>query len=150
LASERHHGTACWGRNVPTPFKSAMKLVGSFVPVIYCGYLVYYFVNLGGSLQEIENDGLGPTVLGLTIVGLLFSIPLIVKVALVVVELRKRKSGTGGGEGPPRGGDEPFDADALVARYMAQRADAVSGSAAAPDLQNEAPGVRPSFGRRIR
>jgi hypothetical protein len=49
-------------------------------PILYCGGLLYYFLDFSGSVQEAEMDGLGPTLLGLGVVGLLFCIPFIVKI----------------------------------------------------------------------
>ncbi len=131
--------------------KSVIALIGSFVPVIYCGYLVYYFVNLSNwSLQEVEDNGLAPTVFGLAVVGLLFSIPLVVKLVLVFIALRKPRSGGGAGTGgAPHGGDGTFDADAVVARYLAQR-QAETGSPSAPRTREGASTSRPSFGRKNR
>ena len=134
---------------MPTPFKSAIGLIGSVFPVVYCGYLIYYFYNVSGSVQEAENNGLGPTLLGLAIAGGLLCIPLIVKLVLVFIALRKPKAGGGGWGGSPPGADDKFDADAVVARYMAQR-QAEAGAASSP-LAHDGGGVpRPTFGRKNR
>ena len=118
----------------------------SFVPVIYCGYLVYYFYNLSGSMQEVENNGLGPTVWGLAIVGLLFCIPLVVKLALVFIELRKPKLSVDGGPsgGSSHKGEGNFDADAVIARYVAQR----RAQADSPATPAGGTASRPSFGQK--
>jgi hypothetical protein len=132
---------------MPTPLKSVVALVGSFVPVIYCGWLAYYFFHVSGSVQEAENNGLASTILGLAIVGLLFCIPLVVKLVLVFIELRKPRS-DGGSGGSPHSGNDTFDADAVVARYMAQRpANAASGS---PAVDGSGSASRPVFGRKAR
>jgi hypothetical protein len=98
-------------------------------------------------------DGLGPTLLGLGTIGLLFCIVLIVK--LVRMFARPRSPGSGGRNGPdapPDDGEDGFDADAVVARYMARRsAEAASGSPRlAPPAQGGGPAGRPSFGRKTR
>lgn len=124
---------------LPTPLKSVVGLILSFVPPIYCGGLVYYFVHSSGSWQDAENNGLGPTAVGLSLVGLLSSIPLLVKLVLIFIELRKPRLGGGAGggnggglDGSPGGGGDTFDADAVVARYIAQRqSETVSNSSAA-------------------
>jgi len=118
-----------------TPLKSLARFIASFLPVIYCAYLVRYFIHQSGSLQEAENNGLGPTVWGLTIVGGLFCIPIIVKLVLIFFELRRPKlrvEAHDDGDG--------FDADAVVARYLAQRTAEADSSAAATS--------RPGFGRK--
>ncbi len=136
---------------MPTPMKSAVAFIGSFVPVIYCGYLIYYFVDLSNwSVQEVQDNGLGPTVLGLSIVALLFSIPLFVKIVLVIGELRKPKTG-GGGSGSSPGGGDTFDADAVVARYLAQKqAEAPAATLPSSGSEMSATAPRSSFGRRTK
>jgi len=118
-----------------TPLKSAARFIASFLPVIYCAYLVRYFINQSGSLQEAENNGLGPTVWGLTIVGGLFCIPIIVKLVLIFIELRRPKLRV-----EPHDDGDGFNADAVVARYLAQRTVEADSSAAATS--------RPGFGRK--
>ena len=141
------------GRGMPAPLKSLVGLILNLVAVVYCFGLDYYFIHSSGSVQDAENNGLGPTVFGLGIVGLLFSIALLVQLALVFIELRKPKwGGNGGGSsgGSPHDGERNFDADAVVARYLAQRqAQADSGSPAAPGLRGGTVS-RPSFGKNKR
>ena len=131
--------------------KSVFGVIGAVVPVLYCGGLLYYFLDLSGSVQEAEQDGLGPTLLGLGIVGLLFCIPLIVKIVRIFAG--PRSPGSGGRGGPDASThDGEFDADAAVARYMARRsAEAAPGSPAAPPAHERGgPARRPGFGRKIR
>ncbi len=78
------------------------------MPVLYCGGLALYFFHVGGSVKGISAIGLGPTVLGLGIVGFLFCIPAIVKLMRFIP-----------GPQPPRSGDGPdetegFDPDAAI------------------------------------
>jgi len=130
-------------------FKSAFGLMGALLPILYCGYLLYYFFDLSGSVEEVKTNGLGPTVLGLGIVGLLFCIPLIFK--LVRLFAGPRSPGSGRGPDAPAGDDKDgFDADAAIARYMAQRSaeDSPNAPIASPARGGSA---RPSgFGRRTR
>lgn len=136
--------------------KSAFGIVSALVPVIYCCGLLYYFVDTSGSLEEARAIGLGPTVLGLGIVGFLFSIPAIVKAIRLVARLLS--PGSGGGDTPKGGGK--LDPDAAIARYLAKQSAAGAaehgaagqGAASAPDAPRApkagAPSDRPSFGRR--
>jgi len=117
------------------------------VPVLYCGGLLYYFLDLSGSVHEVETNGLGPTVLGLGAIGLLFCIPLIVKIVRIFIGPRS----PGGGRDVSTG-EREFDADATLARYLAKRSAEVDlGSSAAPPAHDGGePQVRRSFGRKIR
>jgi hypothetical protein len=133
--------------------KSVFGVIGALVPIIYCGYLLYYFVDLTGSPQEAEMNGLGPTLLGLGIVALLFCIVLIVKIVRMFAG--PRSPGWGGRGGPDASTDDSaggFDADAAVARYMARRsAEAAAGPGAAPPARERGgPAGRVNFGRKIR
>ena len=133
--------------------KSVFGVIGALVPILYCGGLLYYFLDLSGSVQEAEQDGLGPTLLGLGIVGLLFCIPLIVKIVRIFAGPRSPGSGgRGGPDASTHDGEGGFDADAAVARYMARRsAEAAARSPAAPPAhEGGGPARRPGFGRKIR
>ena len=94
--------------------KSILGVAGALLPVLYCGGLVYYFVDFSGSMREAQEIGLGPTVLGLGAIGLLLSIPLILKVLRLVAKST-----------PPRRPDDDggFDADAVIARYKSRQAE---------------------------
>jgi hypothetical protein len=130
--------------NVQT-FKSLFGIVQAAVPVLYCGYLLYYFFDVGGSVQDIEDMGLGPTMLGLGVVALLFCIPLVLKIVRMF----------GGPRAPKPRGNTPSDddgdggaaADAIIARYMARKAleDAMPS---APAPQSGGGANHPSFGRK--
>ena len=133
--------------------KSGFGVIGALVPILYCGGLLYYFLDLSGSVQEAETDGLGPTLLGLGAVGLLFCVLLIVKIVRIFGGPRSPRSGGRGGPDSSTHDDEGgFDADAVVARYMARRsAEAAPGSPAAPPAhESGGPARRPGFGRKIR
>ena len=133
--------------------KPAFGVIGALVPVLYWGGLFYYFFNVAGSVQEAEEIGLGPTLLGLGVVGLLFCIPLIVKIVRIFAEQRSPGSGGSGGPDASTHDDEGgFDADAVVARYMARRsAEAAFGSPAAPPArEGGGPARRSGFGRKTR
>ncbi|GAA0552615.1 hypothetical protein FHS83_001513 [Rhizomicrobium palustre] len=112
--------------------RQVIKLLQAIVPVLYCGGLLYYFLRLGGSWKEATEMGLGPTLWGLAIVGGLFCFPLLLKLVWLFAGLRPR--------GAPVS-EDAFDADAVIARHLAQRA-------SEPPPQHPAP--RPSFGKRHR
>jgi hypothetical protein len=59
--------------------KSVFGVIAALVPVLYCGGLLYYFLDNTGSVEDATAIGLGPTLLGLGAIGLIFCIPLIVK-----------------------------------------------------------------------
>ena len=131
-------------------FKSVFGVIGALVPILYCGGLLYYFLDLSGSVKEATDTGLGPTLLGLGVVALLFCIPLLLKIVRLFI--RPRPPGSGGrGSGSMEDEESGFDADAAIARYMAQRSvEAAPGSPAAPSArQGGGPAKRPGFGRRI-
>lgn len=121
------------------PFKPIFGVIGSILPVVYFGGLAWYFFDVGGSVEQVKANGLGPTVLGLTVLGLLFSIPLIVKIVAVIVALRKS-----GRAGEPE--EQTFDADAAVARYRARQA-AEPAQTPAPRPRN-GNGPAKTFGRK--
>jgi hypothetical protein len=126
--------------------KSRFGVIGAIVPILYCGSLLYYFLDLSRSAQEAETNGLDPTVLGLGAVSLLFSIPLIMKVVRIFAGPRSP------GSGPDASArDDEFDADAAIARYKAQRsAEAAPNSPSAPPVrEGSGPARRPGFGRKI-
>ena len=132
--------------------KSVFGLIGALFAIVYCGGLIYYFLDLSGSVQEAETEGLGPTLLGLGAVGLLFCLVFIVRIVRIFA--RPRSPGSGGRSGPDAStgdGEGGFDADAVLARYMArQSAEAAPGSPAAPRARDGGgPARRQSFGRRI-
>lgn len=130
--------------NTAQTLKSAFGLIRAVLPVLYCGGLLYYFLDFG-SWQNIMDMGLGPTVLGLGLVGLLFCIPLVLKIVRIFARPRSP------GSGPDKPDDENgFDADAAIARYLAQRsAETGPSPSPAPRAQQTRGAVkRASFGRK--
>jgi hypothetical protein len=112
-----------------------------------------YFLDLSGSVEQAKMDGLGPTLLGLGAVGLLFCIPLIVKIVRIFAGPRSPGSGgRGGPDGSTHDSEGGFDADAALARYMAGRSEeAVAGPPVAPPTHDgRGLATRPSFGRKIK
>jgi len=130
-------------------FKSIFGVIKALGPVLYCGYLAYYFFDVGGSVEGVEDVGLGPTVLGLGIVGLLFCIPLLFKIVKLISGPRSPGSGGDPEKDDDKGG---FDADAAIARYMASRSAVGNSNAPIVSSTRSAGGsARPlGFGRRTR
>ena len=127
--------------------RPVFSLFGIIGPIGYCGWLVYYFINESGSLQQAMDNGLGPTVIGLSVIGLLFFMVFLVVIFRLIAGSRPLRSYGGADTDGPNGG---FDADAVVARYMAQRT--AEASATSPDAPPSRDGSGPakSFGRKIR
>ncbi len=133
--------------------KSAFGAIGTLIAVLNFGGLFYYCLKQSGSLEQAQADGLGPTLMGLGAFGLFFSFLLIVQIVRLFAGRRPPGSGgRGGADTPAQGGEGKFDADAVVARYMAQRrAEGDSDSPAAPTaLGSGGPAKRPGFGRKNR
>jgi len=129
------------------PFKSVFGLIRTIVPVVYCGGLVWYFLDTSGSVENAKAIGLWPFVVGLAVVGLLFCIPLIFKIVWIILGLRSPGSGSHGDADTPGSG---FDADAAIARYKAQRAvEAAGGARTTPTYDGGGPARRRNFGRKI-
>jgi hypothetical protein len=130
--------------------KSAFDMFRMFMPVIYCGGLLAYFLWLsGGSLEILKLLNLGPFLLGLGVIGLAFCIPLALKLKQLFRGPRTPVSD--GGSGRPASDDgDGFDADAVVARYLAQRP--VEAVPASPTPRATSKGGGPTtptgFGRR--
>jgi len=134
--------------------KIGLGLIGALLPVVYCGGLLCYFIHGSGSVHGAVEIGLGPTLLGLGAVGLLFCMVLIVRIVWIFVGPRSHGSrGRGGPNASTHDGESEFDADAVLARYMARRsaeAAAPGSPAALPAHDGGGPAGRPSFGRKIR
>jgi hypothetical protein len=128
------------------------KLILAFLPVVYCGWLLFYFLDLGGANGSPVMEGLGPTVIGLGVVGLLFCIPLVFKLIRLVVTPRGPKADAGRPDTPTPQEESSFDADAALARYLARKqagAQDPPASFAPLSPQQDGTSQRPSFGRKI-
>lgn len=122
-------------------FKSVVIVIGALMAVLYCGTLLYYFLDISGSLRGTKTIGLAPTLLGLGLVGLVFCFPLVLKIARIFA--RAPESGPGA-----PAGDDGFDADAAIARYMADRPAQARPATATPAFKGGGPARRSAFGRR--
>ena len=137
--------------------KSLGKVLGviaGLIPLVWIGWLLYHFVGVGGGTAEgVAGIGLGPTVIGLSIVGLLFALPLIIKLLRATTGVNRVPGASFDAKLKP--GEvvvEPeFDADAAFASYMRKREAGVVGDVSV-DPAGDAPAPfspRPtSFGRK--
>jgi hypothetical protein len=117
--------------------KSIFGLILAALPVLYCGGFLLYFNGVRTSYGGWLDGSLGPTMIGLGVVGLLFLIPLVLKIRRLL-----RGTGAPGAPGAGRGGgrsdDAPkdegsdFDPEAAISRYMAQRSSGARGPASPP------------------
>lgn len=129
-------------------------VIGSLLPLVYIGYMLRHFIGVGGGTAEgIAWIGLGPTVIGLSIVGILFALPLIVKLV---------RAGSGLNRVPGAGNLKPgevsspetieFDADAAFANYMRGREASGGAPPVVEPLPSDPAPVTPrpgGFGRKI-
>ncbi len=131
-----------------------LGIIGGLIPLVWIGWLLYHFIGVGGGTAEgVAGIGLGPTVIGLSIVGLLLALPLIIKLL---------RAGTGVNRVPGASFDtklkpgevlvEPeFDADAAFANYMRKRDAGLIGDVstdAADDGAVQSPPRPAGFGRK--
>ena len=131
--------------------KSGFGLIGALVPILYFGYLFYYFFDVSGSVEEAETNGLGPTLLGLGLVVLVFCIPVIVKLVKLLGGARTARSGGRGGGDSSSDGE--FDPAAAIARYMARQSQQPASASPAPAYpapKIHRPARPASFGRKVR
>jgi hypothetical protein len=136
----------------PKNFASdSFGFIGMLLPLLYFGGLLYYFSGVGGgTLQGIIDIGLGPTMLGLGVLGLLFAIkPLYILFRFVIGLI------TGAGVTPrpassasttDDASSDGFDAEDAIARYLRNR-DAGKVDTPIP-AEPAPPPMRPSFGRK--
>lgn len=129
-----------------------LGIIGGLVPLVYIGWMLRHFIGIGGGTTEgIATIGLGPTVMGLVIVGLLLALPLIVKVLRAAAGLNRVPGSRAGTVADLSVETEGFDADAAFANYMRNR-DAAPLSPNAPDLVDDDRAIAPQskgFGRKI-
>lgn len=116
-----------------------MRLIGgafswafALIPTAYIGALLWYFMGVGGNSAEgIVGIGLGPTVLRLVVVGLILTLPVLIKI-LRVVSGTNRVPGASVKAGELSAETQGFDPDAAFANYMRNR-DAAPPPPIAPD-----------------
>lgn len=126
--------------------KSFFGLVMALVPVLWFGGLALYFNhvrNLGGGLFD---GALGPTIVGLGALGLLFLVLFLWRLRRTAAPPAPPKSGLGPMDAALEETKSDFDPDAAIARYLARRS--AGGPGAGSTSEGDGP-VRPgSFGRK--
>ncbi|HYI47932.1 MAG TPA: hypothetical protein VEX35_05645 [Allosphingosinicella sp.] len=131
--------------------KSTFGLVGAAIPVLICGGLVLYFSGVNRDFGGTLGRALGPTIVGIGVIGLLFLIALVLKIRKLAAEAAAPPAPGGGGpaDRPPEDPPSDFDPDAAIARYMAKRPPGPRGPAS-PFAAHEAgrPAGQPGFGRK--
>ena len=128
--------------------KSVYGVARAVVPIGYCGYLLYYFLDVGGSAEEAWDIGLGPTLLGLGVVALLFCVPLFFKIKRLFRSLHLPWPGGPADDENGNDDDGGAAADAAIARYLARKAAEEAAAPPRPAQQRGGPAARPSFGRK--
>jgi hypothetical protein len=126
-------------------------VVVGLISLVYIGWLLRHFVGVGGDTAEgVAFIGLGPTVIGLSIIGLLFAMPLIIKLLRATTGVNR----VPGASFKPDDAAETtgFDADAAFANYMRGRDAAlpplIASDAVEDDMRPFTP--RPGgFGRKV-
>lgn len=114
-----------------------LGIIGGLIPIVYIGWMLRHFIGVGGgSAEGVAMIGLGPTVIGLSIVGLLFALPLIIKLLRAVSGTNRVPGAHTETAGDPGAETQGFDADAAFANYMRNR-DAVPPPPIAPDALDD-------------
>ena len=128
--------------------KTAATLLGALGPIVYCAGLAWHFFDVGGSVEGVKMLGLGPTVVGLGGIGLLFGVALIFKVLRIINDPPHTPGSRFGRDDDD--GDNGFDPDAAIARYLSQRtAEPPAPSPARPSGFERRGAAKPTgFGRR--
>lgn len=97
-----------------------LGVIAGLLPLVYIGWMLRHFIGVGGGTAEgVATIGLGPTVIGLSLVGLLLLLPIIVKLLRGMTGVNRVPGKSFDATPQP---DEPsFDADAALANYMRKR-----------------------------
>lgn len=135
-----------------------LAVIAGLLPLVYVGWLLRHFVGVGGGTADgVALIGLGPTVIGLSVVGLLLALPLFIKLLRAITGANRVPGQSFEATlKPGEVSDEPsFDADAVFANYMRKREQQgdtlpgeVSSTSGAVDGGGVAPARPPSFGRK--
>ncbi len=117
----------------------------ALLPTAYIGGLIWYFSGVGGgSAEGIVAIGLGPTVLGLIVVGLILTAPLVIKIIRLLSGANRVPGARSEAAGELTADTQGFDADAAFANYMRGRDEAPPPPIASDVVDDD---LRP-FGQR--
>ena len=128
--------------------KNFFGLIFAAIPVLWCGGLLLYLNNVRSAFGGWLDGAMGPTMLGLGAMGLLFLLLFLWKLKRYASPPPPPKSGPGGRDAALEETCSGFDPDAAMARYLARRGSAgpaVPMSRSVPPIDRPPPG---SFGRK--
>ena len=129
--------------------KSIFGLILAAIPVLYCGGLLFYFNGVRSSFGGWLDGGLGPTMLGLGAVGLLFLIPLVLRILRLFGGAGAPGAGGGRADEAPKEEHSDFDPDAAISRYLARRSSGAGDPASPPAAYGGGGAVgQAGFGRK--
>lgn len=130
--------------------KSVFGLVAAAIPVLYCGGLLLHFNGVRTMFGGMVDGALGPTMLGLGAIGLLFLILLLLRIVRLFGGKGTPDAGGGPADKAPKEEGSDFDPDAALARYMARRGSGGHGPASPHAPPGSAGPARQAggFGRR--
>lgn len=134
------------------PIKSVFGLIMAAIPVVYCLGFLLYFNSVRTSFGGLLDGALGPTMVGLGVIGLLFLIPLVLRIRKLVAPPAAPKSGSAPrAEEAPREEHSDFDPDAAIARYLARQSSGAGGPGSPAFPHSGGSPARPAagFGRRV-
>ena len=137
------------------PIKSVFGLVMAAIPVVYCLGFLLYFNSVRTSFGGLLDGALGPTIVGLGVIGLLFLIPLVLRIRKLVAPPAAPAAPASGStpraEEAPREERSDFDPDAAIARYLAKQSSSAGGPGSPPFPNAGGGPARPTagFGRRV-
>jgi hypothetical protein len=129
--------------------RSIVGLIAAAIPVLYCGGLLLYFAGVEKWTGVPVGNALGPTMIGLGVVGLLFLIPLVLRIVRLLGRPGASGSDSGGGGragAAPQEERSDFDPEAAINRYLAKRA--TGAGDAAPPLASHRVAGQAGFGRK--
>ena len=127
---------------------SIFGLVGAAIPVFYCGGLLLYFAGVRNAFGGWLDGALKPTMVGLGVIGLLFLIPLVLRIRRLVAPTAPPRSGGGRAGEAPRDERSDFDPEAAIARYLARQSSGARDSLPPAPRAGGGRGGQAGFGRR--
>jgi len=130
--------------------RSWFGVVGSLIPVLFCGGLFLYLSNVNDSFGGLLDHAIWPTRMGLGALTILFALLFLWKLKTASTPPAP-KAALSAADGVIEEGKSDFDADAAMARYLARRGSSPDNAPAAPAPSFGGDAPRPpagSFGRK--